>query len=59
MRSGTTAYGVYVNAATLNANASPRDVTLTIYQRYNNTSSGTINGSYVLDVYGVKLQDLF
>lgn len=59
MRSGTTAYGVYVNAATLNANASPRNVTLTIYQRYNSTSSGTINGSYVLDVYGVKLQDLF
>lgn len=59
MRSGTTPYGVYVNAATLNTNASPRNVTLTIYQRYSNTSSGTVNGSYVLDVYGVKLQDLF
>lgn len=59
MRSGTTPYGVYVNAATLNANASPRNVTLTIYQRYNSNSTGTVNGTYVLDVYGVKLQDLF
>ena len=58
-RSGTTAYGVYVNAATIDANSSPRKLTLTIYQRYNSTSSGTINGTYVIDVYGVKLQDLF
>lgn len=33
-----------------------RTLTLSIYQRYNSTSTGTINGSYVLDVYGVKLQ---
>ena len=58
-RSGTTPYGVYVNAATIDANSNPRKVTLTIYQRYNSTSSGTINGTYTLDVYGVKLQDLF
>lgn len=57
-RSGTTAYGVYVNAATIGT-GTPRTCTLTIYQRYNSTSSGTINGTYVLDVYGVKLQDLF
>ena len=57
-RSGTTAYGVYVNAATIST-TTPRTCTLTIYQRYNSTSSGTINGTYVLDVYGVKLQDLF
>ena len=57
-RSGTTPYGVYVNAATINT-TTPRTLTLTIYQRYNSTSSGTINGSYTLDVYGVKLQDLF
>lgn len=57
-RSGTTAYGVYVNAATINT-TTPRTLTLTIYQRYNSTSTGTINGSYTLDVYGVKLQDLF
>lgn len=57
-RSGTTPYGVYVNAATIST-STPRTCTLTIYQRYNSTSSGTINGNYTLDVYGVKLQDLF
>lgn len=57
MRSGTTPYGVYVNAATLST-TSPQTLTLTIYQRYNSTSTGTINGSYVLDVYGVKIQEL-
>lgn len=57
-RTGTTAYGVYVNAATINT-TTPRTCTLTIYQRYNSTSTGTISGSYTLDVYGVKLQDLF
>ena len=57
-RSGTTPYGVYVNAATIST-GTPRKCTLTIYQRYNSTSSGTINGSYKLDVYGAKLQDLF
>ena len=57
-RSGTTAYGVYVNGATIST-TTPRTCTLTIYQRYNSTSSGTINGTYVLDVYGVKLTDLF
>ena len=57
-RSGTTAYGVYVNGATIST-STPRTCTLTIYQRYNSTSSGTINGTYTLDVYGVKLTDLF
>ena len=57
-RSGTTPYGVYINGATINT-TTPRTLTLTIYQRYNSTSTGTINGSYTLDVYGVKLQDLF
>ena len=57
-RSGTTPYGVYVNAATISTSGT-RTLTLTIYQRYNSTSTGTINGSYTLDVYGVKLQDLF
>ena len=58
MRSGTTPYGVYVNAATLDTSSTPNKITFTVYQRYNSSSSGTINGSYVLDVYGVKLQDL-
>ena len=56
-RTGTSAYGVYVNSGTISTSGT-RTLTLTIYQRYNSTSSGTINGSYVLDVYGVKLQDL-
>ena len=56
-RAGTTPYGVYVNAATLST-TDGRKITLTIYQRYNSTSTGTINGSYVLDVYGLKVQDL-
>lgn len=54
-RTGTTPYGVYVNTGTISTSGT-RTLTLTIYQRYNSTSSGTINGSYVLDVYGVKLQ---
>lgn len=56
-RTGTTPYGVYVKAGTISTSGT-RTLTLTIYQRYNSTSSGTINGSYVLDVYGAKLQDL-
>ena len=55
-RTGTTPYGVYVKAGTISTSGT-RTLTLTIYQRYNSTSSGTINGSYVLDVYGVKLQE--
>lgn len=57
-RTGTTAYGVYVSAGTISTSGT-RTLTLTIYQRYNSTSSGTINGDYVLDVYGMTLQDLF
>lgn len=56
-RVGTTPYGVYVNAATLSTSGT-RTITLTIYQRYNSTSTGTMNGTYIMDVYGVKLQDL-
>lgn len=54
-RTGTTPYGVYVNSGSISTSGT-RTLTLTIYQRYNSTSTGTINGSYVLDVYGVKLQ---
>lgn len=57
-RVGTTPYGVYVNAATLSTSGT-RTLTLAIYQRYNSTSTGTMNGNYVMDVYGVKLEDLF
>lgn len=53
-RCGTTAYGIYPNACTFSSS----NATITLYQRYNNTSTGTINGSYTAKVYGVKLYDL-
>lgn len=53
-RSNTTAYGVYAKAGTI----SGTNLTITIYQRYNSTQTGTINGSYTLRAYGVKLYDL-
>ena len=53
-RQGTTAYGIYVNAATVSSST----MTLTIYSRYNSTSTGTINGSYTARVYGLKLYEL-
>ncbi len=34
------------------------NASITLYQRYNNKSTGTINGSYTTKVYGVKLYDL-
>ena len=52
-RSNTTAYGVYAKAGTISGS----NLTLTIYQRYNSTQTGTINGSYTLRVYGVKIYD--
>ena len=50
-------YGVYVQAATLSTSGT-RTITFTIYQRYNSTSTGTLNGHYHMDVYGVKLRDM-
>ena len=53
-RQSTTAYGIYPNAVTItNGSAS-----ITIYQRYNSTQTGTINGSYTMRVYGVKIYDI-
>lgn len=53
-RQSTSAYGVYVNAATVSGST----MTLTFYYRYNSTNTGTINGSYSARVYGLKLYDL-
>lgn len=53
-RQSTTAYGVYVNAATVSNNT----MTMTVYTKYNNNSTGTLNGTYTARVYGVKLYDL-
>lgn len=53
-RAGTTAYGIYPNSITIsNGTAS-----IPMYQRYNSTSTGTINGAYTTRVYGVNLYDL-
>lgn len=53
-RQSTTAYGVYVNAASV----SNGTMTMTIYYRYNSNSTGTLNGNYTARIYGVKLYDL-
>lgn len=53
-RQSTTAYGVYVNAASVSSST----MTMTIYYRYNSNNTGTINGSYTARIYGVKLYDL-
>lgn len=59
-RSNTTAYGVYAKAATISAGSTGDNgqAVFTIYQRYNSTQTGTINGTYTMRVYGVKLYDL-
>lgn len=53
-RQSSTAYGIYVNAATVSGNT----MTFTLYYRYHSTYAGTINGSYTARVYGLKLYDL-
>lgn len=53
-RQSTTAYGVYPYGCTL----SNGTATITLYMRYNNTQTGTINGTYTARVYGLKLYDL-
>lgn len=54
-RQSSTKYGIYPNAATVANNGT---MTITVYQRYNSNNTGTINGSYTANVYGVKLNDL-
>lgn len=53
-RQSTTAYGVYINAASVSSNT----LTLTVYDKYNSNSTGTLNGTYTARVYGIKLIDL-
>lgn len=53
-RQSTSAYGVYVNSATVSGGT----MTLPIYYRQNSNSTGTLNGNYTARVYGVKLYDL-
>lgn len=53
-RASTTAYGIYANSCTISNGVA----TIPIYQRYNSTQTGTINGTYTAKVFGVKLLDL-
>ena len=53
-RAGTTAYGIYPNSISISSGTA----TIPLYQRYNSTSTGTINGTYTTRVYGLKLYDL-
>lgn len=53
-RQSTTAYGVYVNSASVSSST----MTLAFYYRYNSNSTGTLNGTYTARVYGVKLYEL-
>ncbi|MBR5301177.1 MAG: hypothetical protein IKU36_13195 [Bacteroidales bacterium] len=53
-RQSTSAYGIYVNTATVSGST----MTLTFYYRYNSNHTGTINGTYTARVYGLKLYDL-
>lgn len=50
-RTATTAYGVYPNTLT----ASGSTATAQMYQRFNSTNTGNINGHYIAKVYGIKL----
>lgn len=53
-RQSTSAYGVYINAASVSSNT----LTLTVYYKYSNINTGTLNGTYTARIYGVKLYDL-
>lgn len=57
-RAGTTAYGIYPNSCSVATSNSVTTATIPMYQRYNSTSTGTINGNYTTRVYGVNLYDL-
>lgn len=59
-RSNTTAYGVYANSITVSTGSTGDNgqAVITIYRRYNSTYTGTINGTYTMRVYGVKIHDL-
>ncbi len=53
--SSTTKYGVYIYSTSL----SNGQLTLSVYYRYNNNHTATLNGDYTAKVYGVNIADLF
>lgn len=53
-RCGTTPHGIYPNSCSIsNGTAS-----IAMYQRYNSTSTGPINGYYTARVYGINIYNL-
>lgn len=57
-RASTTSYGIYPNSCSVATSNNVTTATIPMYQRYNSTQTGTINGTYTTRVYGVKLYDL-
>jgi len=53
-RQSTAAYGIYPYSATISGTT----VTIRLYERYNSTQTGTINGSYTCKVYGLAFNEL-
>ena len=53
-RQSTTAYGIYANSASVSSGT----MTIPFYYRQNSNNTGTINGTYTVRVYGIKLYDL-
>lgn len=51
----TTSYGIYPYSCSAISNNS---MTISFYQRYSSTGTGTINGAYTCRVYGISLYDL-
>ena len=56
-RSNTTANGVFPNDCSITTTDNGT-ATMNIYQKYNSTQTGTINGTYTARVYGVKLYEM-
>lgn len=53
-RQSTTAYGIYAQSPSVSNNT----MSIEMYQRYNPSNTGTINGNYTVRVYGLKLYEL-
>lgn len=53
-RQSTTAYGIYAQSPSVSNNT----MSIQMYQRYNSSNTGTINGNYTVRVYGLKLYEL-
>lgn len=57
-RANSSAYGIYPYTCALATEGSKQSATIPMYQRYNSTNTGTINGAYTARVYGMNVYDL-